>query len=162
MSFFDTGRIFALFLAVLVPIALAGCGGSSADTHASEHGASHDHGDHGHDHGDHGHDHDDHAKQADHAEHGDHGDHDHGDHGHGHDAAKPKSGTDAVGAVKAFDQAPQAGAKAICPACGEVVEVTADTPQSEHGGKHYAHCCAGCKTKFDADPASFVAPAAEG
>ena len=155
MTLFDAGRIFALFLAVLVPMALAGCGGSSADTHASEHGASHDHGDHGHDHADHA----EHGDKADHAE---HGGHDHGDHGHGHDAAMPKSGTDAVGAVKAFDQAPQAGAKAICPACGEVVEVTADTLRSEHGGKHYVHCCAGCKAKFDADPASFVAPPAEG
>ncbi len=141
MSHVDAGRIFALLVAVLVPIGLAGCGGASSDTHASDHGASRDHGDHGHDHGDHA---------------------DHADHGHAHDAAKSKSGTDAVGAVKAFDQAPQAGSKAICPACGEVVEVTADTPRSEHGGKHYAHCCAGCKAKFDADPAGFVAAPAEG
>ena len=151
MRLVDTGRIFALFMAAFVPLALAGCGGSSADTHASEHGASQDHGDHGHDNGDRGH-----------AEHGDHG-----DHGHAHDATTSKtegarSGVDPVGAVKAFEQPPQAGTKALCPVCGEAFVVAEDTPRSEHAGKHYAHCGASCKTKFDAGPAEFVAPPAGG
>lgn len=149
MRLSDSGRLCVLFLVAVLPLALGGCGGSSADTHASDHGASHGHGDHGHDHGDH----------AGHEE--------HADHGHAHDAAKVEAegatgGVDPVGAVKAFAQPPKHGAKAICPVCGEAFMVSEDTARSEHEGKHYVHCCAGCQAKFDADPAGFVAQAAEG
>ncbi len=44
------------------------------------------------------------------------------------------------------------------PVCG--MRVTAESPHhAEHAGKHYYFCCAGCRTKFIADPARYVEPA---
>jgi Cu+-exporting ATPase len=44
------------------------------------------------------------------------------------------------------------------PVCG--MRVTAESPHhAEHAGNHYYFCCAGCRTKFVADPARYVEPA---
>ena len=69
--------------------------------------------------------------------------------------AQPVGGEGAAPAA-AFDSAPPAGTKAKCPVSGETFTVAADSPRSEHGGKHYAFCCPPCKTKFDAQPTSFI------
>ena len=68
---------------------------------------------------------------------------------------------DPAGALKAFDAAPKAGDKAICPISGQAFVVTDKTETSEYEGKHYAYCCGGCKPKFDADPAAFTGGAAD-
>jgi YHS domain-containing protein len=39
---------------------------------------------------------------------------------------------------------------------GHDFTVTADTPRSEHAGRHYVFCCPACKPRFDANPADFV------
>lgn len=57
----------------------------------------------------------------------------------------------------AFDAAPAVGTQATCPVSGDVFPVQANSTRSEQGGKHYAFCCKGCKAKFDADPAKFIA-----
>lgn len=57
----------------------------------------------------------------------------------------------------AFASAPAVGTKATCPVSGEVFTVKEGTERSEFGGKHFAFCCSGCKTKFDAAPAKFGA-----
>lgn len=69
-------------------------------------------------------------------------------------ASQPAAATPAAAA--AFDAAPAVGTQARCAISGKTFAVAADTLRSEHGGKHYVFCCAGCKTKFDADPAKFV------
>lgn len=56
----------------------------------------------------------------------------------------------------AFDEPPAAGAKAKCPVTKKEFTVDDKTVRSEHGGKHYAFCCPGCKPKFDEDPESFL------
>lgn len=48
------------------------------------------------------------------------------------------------------------GDKSTCTVTGEEIDVTADTPHSEHEGKTYYFCCTGCKKKFDADPSKFT------
>jgi YHS domain-containing protein len=48
------------------------------------------------------------------------------------------------------------GDKSTCTVTGEEIEITADSPHSEHNGKTYYFCCTGCKKKFDADPAKFT------
>lgn len=63
----------------------------------------------------------------------------------------------------AFDAAPAAGTKAICPVSKKLFTVKADSERSTHEGKHYVFCCPGCKGKFDAAPATFLsAPAKVG
>jgi YHS domain-containing protein len=59
-------------------------------------------------------------------------------------------------APKSFASAPAVGTKATCPVMGEEFTVKADSPRAQYKGKHYAFCCAGCKPKFDADPAKFA------
>jgi P-type Cu+ transporter len=69
-------------------------------------------------------------------EHRDHG-HDHSRHGHGHaggDAAK--TATD--------------------PVCGMKVDPHATAHRAEHAGRTYVFCSAGCRTKFEADPAKYL------
>jgi YHS domain-containing protein len=64
-------------------------------------------------------------------------------------------------APMAFDSPPPVGTRARCPVMGNTFEVEAETERSEHDGKHYVFCCAGCKPRFDQSPAQFLT-AAEG
>jgi len=134
--------ILTAALMALTPFALVACGGGG-DTAAA------DHADHaGHDHADHaGHDHADHAKPAEAAADA------------GGMAGMSGEKIDPTGAVKAFDSAPAIGSKGICPVSGQAFLVTEKTATSEHEGKHYGYCCPGCKPKFDADPAKYLADA---
>jgi P-type Cu+ transporter len=47
------------------------------------------------------------------------------------------------------------------PVCGMVVNQAAAENCVEHDGETYYFCCSGCKSKFLADPAQFVSPAAK-
>lgn len=49
--------------------------------------------------------------------------------------------------------------EAIDPVCEMVVAVGADTPRIEYEGATYWFCCPGCKSRFERDPAAFVASA---
>jgi Cu+-exporting ATPase len=42
------------------------------------------------------------------------------------------------------------------PVCGMTVDPSAGKPTLEHGGKTYHFCCAGCRTKFEADPQAYI------
>ena len=44
------------------------------------------------------------------------------------------------------------------PVCGMTVDPALAKASHEHAGKMYFFCCAGCKTKFEADPAKYLAP----
>ena len=46
------------------------------------------------------------------------------------------------------------------PVCGMTVDPVTATAHSRHDGVDYYFCCAGCKTKFDADPAKYLGKAA--
>lgn len=46
--------------------------------------------------------------------------------------------------------------EATDPVCGMSVETEASRHTSEHGGRHYYFCCAGCKRAFDAEPEKFA------
>lgn len=70
--------------------------------------------------------------------------------------ATPKVVTAKAEVPKAFASAPAVGTKAACPISGEVFTVTADSLRSEHGGKHYVFCCAGCKPRFDGEPQKYM------
>jgi Cu+-exporting ATPase len=48
----------------------------------------------------------------------------------------------------------------IDPVCGMTVDPAASKHLLEHGGVTYHFCCAGCRTKFEADPAKYLAPKA--
>lgn len=41
------------------------------------------------------------------------------------------------------------------PVCGMQVEEGREAGTSEHGGRTYYFCSAGCKAKFDEDPAKY-------
>ncbi len=60
-------------------------------------------------------------------------------------------------ADKAAAAAPANPATVECPVSGEKFAPTATSPKSEYKGKTYTFCCAGCKTKFDADPEKILA-----
>ena len=47
------------------------------------------------------------------------------------------------------------------PVCGMDVDPAASKHRAEHGGTTFHFCCAGCKAKFDADPARYLAAAAD-
>ncbi len=67
-----------------------------------------------------------------------HHDHQHGpDCGHDHDAAPAES-------------------KAIDPVCGMTVDPATAKNSADHQGQTYYFCCAGCKTKFTADPQKYL------
>jgi Cu+-exporting ATPase len=72
-----------------------------------------------------------------------------GAHGHAaHDhAAHDHHGETAAGGVRATD-----------PVCGMNVDPTTAKHRYEHDGREYFFCCAGCKNKFAADPARYLAP----
>ena len=71
---------------------------------------------------------------------------------HHHDGAPSTAGKEGV--KKPGEAKP--GDKSTCTVTGEEIDVTADSPHSEHGGKTYYFCCTGCKKKFDADPSKFT------
>lgn len=62
----------------------------------------------------------------------------------------------ADGAIKAFDNKPEAGEKAICAVSDEPFTVTAETKVAEYKGKWYAFCCDDCAPSFEADPAEYA------
>lgn len=70
---------------------------------------------------------------------------------HHHDSSGPSASKD----VKKPGEA-KPGDKSTCTVTGEEIDVTADSPHSEHDGKTYYFCCTGCKKKFDADPSKFT------
>jgi Cu+-exporting ATPase len=47
---------------------------------------------------------------------------------------------------------------ALDPVCGMKVDTELAKHRVEHGGKEYCFCCAGCATKFQADPARYLDP----
>lgn len=49
-------------------------------------------------------------------------------------------------------------ATAIDPVCGMTVDTQAGKPTFDHNGATYHFCCMGCRTKFAADPARYLAP----
>ena len=51
---------------------------------------------------------------------------------------------------------------AVDPVCEMTVEIATAEFRSSHEGKDYYFCSAGCKARFDKDPAKFVAQGAEG
>jgi Cu+-exporting ATPase len=62
-------------------------------------------------------------------------------------------------AERRHDQAGQgddAAHLAIDPVCGMTVDPHTATLKSDHGGRTYYFCSAGCKTKFDANPAKYL------
>lgn len=71
---------------------------------------------------------------------------------HAHSDAKPS------GAAKVAPGDAKPGDTTSCPVSGEEFVVDASSPHVEHGGKTYYFCCAGCKKKFESDPAKFTAP----
>jgi Cu+-exporting ATPase len=52
---------------------------------------------------------------------------------------------------------PAAPAGEIDPVCGMTVDPSAGKPSTAHEGKTYWFCCNGCRTKFEADPAKYLA-----
>ncbi|MGE0421602.1 MAG: heavy metal translocating P-type ATPase [Reyranellaceae bacterium] len=64
-------------------------------------------------------------------------------HGHGCCSAKP----------------PAEGARVKDPVCGMTVDPATAKHLAEHGGATYCFCCAGCRTKFEADPQRYLSPA---
>jgi Cu+-exporting ATPase len=51
-----------------------------------------------------------------------------------------------------------AGATPKDPVCGMTVDPSRAKATHDHDGKTYYFCCAGCKEKFSADPAKYLAP----
>ena len=54
--------------------------------------------------------------------------------------------------------APQETALATDPVCGMRVDPDKTAHRADHGGQAYYFCCAGCRTKFIADPEKFLGP----
>jgi Cu+-exporting ATPase len=53
--------------------------------------------------------------------------------------------------------APDPAADEACdPVCGMVVDVARIRLRSEHDGRTYFFCSAGCRRKFDADPVKYA------
>ena len=52
------------------------------------------------------------------------------------------------------------GALTIDPVCGMSVDPAKSPHHAEHGGQSFHFCCAGCRTKFVADPATYLKPRA--
>ena len=48
--------------------------------------------------------------------------------------------------------------KALDPVCGMTVDPATAKHAFEHAGRTYYFCCGGCRTKFEADPATYLAP----
>ncbi len=54
----------------------------------------------------------------------------------------------------------EAGDKAIDPVCGMSVDPQTAKHRADYAGQPYSFCSAGCKTKFEADPARYIEPSA--
>jgi heavy metal translocating P-type ATPase len=67
-------------------------------------------------------------------------------HGHAGHAHGQHRGADATDRVKD-------------PVCGMTVDPATAKHRAEHDGRTYYFCCGGCKTKFEGDPARYLAPA---
>lgn len=67
------------------------------------------------------------------------------------------SQSDAKQAPTVFNAAQKVGTKATCPISGESFAITAATAHSEYKGKFVYFCCPGCKSRFDKDPAKYLA-----
>lgn len=52
------------------------------------------------------------------------------------------------------------GDTTTCPISGETFVVTETSPHAEYEGRTYYFCCPGCDSRFQADPAHYVHPAA--
>ena len=48
------------------------------------------------------------------------------------------------------------GDRTTCPVSGEEFVVDASSPKVERDGKTYFFCCAGCKGKFESNPAKYL------
>ena len=95
------------------------------------------------------HSHDNHSGRAPHG-------HDHASHGHEHHAphAPAKSG------CCAHHAKPAADAQTVKdPVCGMDVNPATAKHQTDHAGTTYYFCSAGCRAKFESDPAKYLAPA---
>jgi Cu+-exporting ATPase len=57
--------------------------------------------------------------------------------------------------------APETAATAIDPVCGMTVDPATSKYRFDHDGVAYHFCCNGCRTKFAADPAKYLAPKTE-
>jgi xanthine dehydrogenase accessory factor len=62
----------------------------------------------------------------------------------------------AAGELGPFVEATPALEEARDPVCGMVVDVTRVRLRSEHDGRTYFFCSAGCRRKFDADPVKYA------
>jgi len=74
-------------------------------------------------------------------------------------AASPAPSTAAAPASASKAKEPgdaKVGETAKCPVSGEEFVVEATSPKTEHDGKTYYFCCAGCKKKFEAEPGKFA------
>lgn len=71
-----------------------------------------------------------------------------------HDAPDAAAKTSAAD-IKAPGEA-KVGDTTKCPISGEEFVVEATSPKAEVDGKTYYFCCAGCKKKFEADPAKYT------
>jgi xanthine dehydrogenase accessory factor len=60
-----------------------------------------------------------------------------------------------AGGLKASVPAPPAGQEARDPVCGMTVDVTRARHRSEHEGRPFFFCSAGCRRQFDADPVKY-------
>lgn len=56
----------------------------------------------------------------------------------------------------------QVGDRSTCPVSGEEFVVSESSPTVEHEGRTYHFCCPGCAQRFQANPAQFLQPQAEG
>ncbi|MEP7012012.1 MAG: heavy metal translocating P-type ATPase [Acidobacteriota bacterium] len=77
---------------------------------------------------------------------------DHDTHSHHPHESKP---TSEPGAAPASEE------RALDPVCGMTVNPATAKHRSEHGGKPYFFCSAGCREKFEKDPAKYLAPKGE-
>ena len=75
-------------------------------------------------------------------------------------AAPAPSGLVMLGASLRVGSTAPAGAKAKDPVCGMDVDPATAKHKTEHAGKSYYFCCAGCLEKFRASPQSYLAPGA--
>jgi Cu+-exporting ATPase len=73
-------------------------------------------------------------------------------HGHGHGCSGNHSGPSATGGVLSASMAKD-------PVCGMTVDPAKTAHKAEHAGQSYFFCSGGCRTKFLADPAKYLAPA---
>jgi Cu+-exporting ATPase len=69
------------------------------------------------------------------------------DHTHHHHVARASPAGDGPDAHRAKD-----------PVCGMTVDPATAKHRTEHGGNAYYFCCAGCRAKFESDPARHLAP----